>query len=227
MSNEFINCPKCGLRNFSSYKICGICKSNLSKTLKVEQVVKDPIEPKKNNYFIVVLLFVVIGFIWYNVLTKDKTANTTETEVSENLQKTTEISSTLNSTTNNNNANIEKTKEPVAKSSCNDEKAYLTNTINDLKLRIKELKQSYRELKYDEMAWDKFISEYNRYTWQINDETRDLSFQCIDNYLFKNLKTAYGLIGINYIHGPTKIAIDMENKFKEVSNQITKELKNK
>lgn len=214
MNDKFINCQKCGTRNFSSDKICGVCNNNLSKNLKDKQVVKAIIKQKKNNYFILVLPFLFVGFIWYNLLVKNKTNNTIE------------MSSTTDSTTYNKNLTIDNAKRPVDKSICDNEKEYLTNTINDLKSRIKELKKSYRELKYNEMAWAQFISEYNRYTWQINDETRDISFQCIDNYLFKNLKAAYGLIGINYIHGPTKIAIDMESKFKEISSQIINDLKN-
>lgn len=72
MSHQFINCPKCGTRNFSDEKKCGVCNSRLiASNLKTHKD-NNSMSPGKPNYFILVLIFGGIIFIYYNLFRNDK-----------------------------------------------------------------------------------------------------------------------------------------------------------
>ncbi|MGN6802961.1 MAG: hypothetical protein ACTHJN_13745 [Ginsengibacter sp.] len=53
--------------------------------------------------------------------------------------------------------------------SCQEEKKYLTKSINDLKTRIKNLDNAYAQVGRNNLRWDKYITNYNRYVSQLND----------------------------------------------------------
>jgi len=77
MSNQFINCPKCGTRNFLNDTICGVCKTKLNTSLK-STLKNNSNEPRKVNYFVLVLIACGIIFIYYNLFRKEKSNEATK-----------------------------------------------------------------------------------------------------------------------------------------------------
>jgi len=67
MKDQFIFCHKCGTRNFSDDKVCGICKTNL-----VSQGTDNVTTTKKNNYYLIAIIFGGLIFLYYSVFKKDK-----------------------------------------------------------------------------------------------------------------------------------------------------------
>lgn len=72
MINQFINCPKCGTRNFSDDQICGICKTKLNPSKNKNQEINMSVIPQKTNYFVLLLITGGLIFFMYNIFHKDK-----------------------------------------------------------------------------------------------------------------------------------------------------------
>ena len=70
MDSQYINCPKCGTRNFIDDKVCGVCKAKL--VVEIQQNKINPREPIKANYFIIILFFAGLAFIYYTIFHKNK-----------------------------------------------------------------------------------------------------------------------------------------------------------
>lgn len=80
MNDEYIYCNKCGTRNFSDDKICGVCKEELFPKLKNEKDQKNnSVAPKKTNYFGITLIVIGIITVLYIFLHNDKSNNVTNT----------------------------------------------------------------------------------------------------------------------------------------------------
>jgi hypothetical protein len=74
MENEYINCPKCGIRNFADDKVCGICKTKLvtpsnlkTKTIPATQQV---------NFKTIFLIIGGILFFYYAFIKEDQKKKT-------------------------------------------------------------------------------------------------------------------------------------------------------
>ncbi|MBK5272000.1 MAG: hypothetical protein JJE22_13395 [Bacteroidia bacterium] len=63
MKAEYINCSKCGTRNFADDKVCGVCKSTLNNQVKNEQKIKTTANPLKTLLIILGIGFVIYCFI--------------------------------------------------------------------------------------------------------------------------------------------------------------------
>ena len=65
MDSQYINCPKCGTRNFTDDKVCGVCKTNLTPIIsqKNTQPTTQPTSYKAIFLVIGGLLFVYYAFI--------------------------------------------------------------------------------------------------------------------------------------------------------------------
>lgn len=82
MENKFINCPKCGTRNFADDIICGVCKTELNSPVKLPQTTADINAPQKTNYFVLILIFAGLIFLYYNVFHKENGTASTDTQLS-------------------------------------------------------------------------------------------------------------------------------------------------
>lgn len=77
MDSQYINCPKCGIRNFAEDKVCGICKTKL----KPATIQKTTIQPaiQSVNFKIFFLIIGGILFIYYAFI-KDGITNERSSE---------------------------------------------------------------------------------------------------------------------------------------------------
>lgn len=110
-------------------------------------------------------------------------------------------------------------------SSCEEEKNYLHESIKDFKSRIKELDQTYYQLKNEEMEWDKYIAEWNRYILQLADKNRDINFKCVHSYLYQNTISSLRQVGGFYASDQISKAKEFEKYFYKFSNQVLTEIK--
>lgn len=82
MEIKYINCPKCGTRNFADDKVCGICKAKLTSSTayaKVPESNNNPQEQKRNLVLIIIVAAIFIGFVYYNVVFKKVPTKETST----------------------------------------------------------------------------------------------------------------------------------------------------
>jgi hypothetical protein len=73
MGTQYINCPKCGTRNFLDDKECGVCNATLGTQLPTyENSRPQQLTSKKSNYLIVILLFVGVLYLLFLQVTEKK-----------------------------------------------------------------------------------------------------------------------------------------------------------
>jgi uncharacterized membrane protein YvbJ len=82
MENKFINCPKCGTRNFADDTVCGVCKTKLNSSVNLPQTSVDNKAPQKTNYFVLILIFGGLIALYYNIFHKEKETASPDTQMS-------------------------------------------------------------------------------------------------------------------------------------------------
>ncbi|RZK04548.1 MAG: hypothetical protein EOO46_16460 [Flavobacterium sp.] len=80
MASQFIYCSKCGTRNFSDDRNCGICKAKLNTSGTTKSNIAIENASRKNNYFLIILIVLAIVFLYYNVFKKERVVVNTQTE---------------------------------------------------------------------------------------------------------------------------------------------------
>ncbi len=65
MDNQYINCSKCGTRNFADDKVCGICKTNLSIVTKQSNQNQSTPKISRGTWFIIISIAIVFYVIFF------------------------------------------------------------------------------------------------------------------------------------------------------------------
>lgn len=102
MDNKFINCSKCGTRNFADDTICGVCKTKLNSSVNEPQTSADIKAPQKTNYFVLILIFGGLVFLYYNFFDKEKPTISPDLQLSSTNYQTSLLEYTLLKTELNN-----------------------------------------------------------------------------------------------------------------------------
>lgn len=90
MDDQYINCPKCGTRNFSDDKVCGVCKTKLGQIISKKNIqsATQPTNYKAIFLIVVALLFVYYAFIKDSEKSKNSSYQTYSESYLENSPET-------------------------------------------------------------------------------------------------------------------------------------------
>ena len=129
-----------------------------------------------------------------------------------------------------NNVQIPTTKEskPIIEkdiSSCEVERNQITQTLKEIKLRVKNVRKAYNVLKNDELEWAKYIRNWNIEAKALREENNDNNFACVHSMYFRESLIDLLQIGLFYSFDNFSKVNEFEGKLNMDINSAVKEIK--